>query len=90
MRGSQDDIPLLERDLRDLLDELCVEWGFCIPPAACDEISRRSSLSAGEFASAVLQAEGMNPEYEKKWFQKLSDLFVGRFGEFVSADEYAA
>ena len=90
MRGSQDEIPFLERDLRELLDELCVKWGFCIPSGAYNEISRRSSLSAGEFASAVLQAEGMNPEYEKKWFRRLRDRFVEDFGEFVSADEYPA
>jgi hypothetical protein len=88
MQGSHDDIPFLQGDLRELLDELCVEWGFCVPPEAYNEICRRSSLSAEEFASAVLQAEGMNPEYEKKWFRSPSNRFVETFGAFVSADKY--
>jgi len=85
---SQDEIPFLERDLRQLLDELCVEWGFCVSPGAYDQIARRSSVTAEEFASVVVQAEGMNPEYEKKWFRTIRDRFVEQFGESVSADDY--
>ena len=90
MQSSQDDNRSLESDLREFLDELCVEWGFCIRPGPYNEISRSSSLSAEGFAGAVLQAEGMNPVYEQKWFRRLSDRFAERFGEFVSTDEYAA
>ena len=87
MRSSQDEISLSEVELRRLLGWLCIEWGFCIPPEASEDISRRASLSANEFASAVLQAEGMNPEYEEKWFQRIRDRFVEKFGERVTSDE---
>jgi len=87
MRPSQDETTLTEGELRRLLSVLCVEWGFCIPSEASEDISRRSSLSANEFATAVLQAEGMNPEHEKKWFQRIRDRFVEEFGERVTPDE---
>jgi len=87
MRSSQDEISLPEGELRRLLDVLCVQWGFCIPPETSEDISRRSSLTANEFAAAVLQAEGMNPEYEKRWFLRVRDRFIEKFGERVILDE---
>ena len=74
-------ITSLERDLRWLLDDLCTQWGFCISAEACDQIVRRSSLSADEFANLVLEAEGMNPEREIEWFRRIRDRFIERFGE---------
>jgi hypothetical protein len=71
---------LAENDLRRLLGALCREWGFCIPPEAQDEIAGRSTITAEEFATAVLEAEGMNPELEKKWFQRITARFIEEFG----------
>jgi len=87
MRPSQDEMTLPQGELRRLFDVLCVEWGFCIPSEASEDISRRSSLTVNEFATAVLQAEGMNPEYDKKWFLRIRDRFLEEFGERVTSDE---
>jgi hypothetical protein len=41
-------------------------------------------LSATEFARAILQVEGMNPEYEANWLRRIEERFVARFGPSVS------
>jgi len=82
------EIPLPEVELRRLLDVLCVEWGFCIPSKASEDICRHLSPSANEFATAVLRAEGMNPEYEKKWFLRIRDRFVEEFVERITSDAH--
>ena len=72
--------PPMEREIDYLLCDLCVNWGFCIPPVKAEEISRKSYWEAAEFAKEVVIAEGKNPEYEKQWVQKISNKFSERFG----------
>ena len=84
LRATPEEMRLeTERDLRNLLTTLCVEWGFCIPPKCTDEIVSRTSITAKEFAKAVLEAEEMNPEYEQAWVRKIANRFVEMFGESV-------
>jgi hypothetical protein len=82
-------MPPLERDLRDLLHWLCVEWGFCIPPNDRDRIATSQQLDAATFAAEVLLAEGLNPECERSWVRKIKHRFVEQFGEVVSASDYS-
>ena len=81
--------PSLEKDLGDLLTKLCVEWGFCIPPSDFHRIAASQCLDAAEFATEVLRAEGLDPEYELQWFRKIKRRFVEQFGESVSAKDYS-
>ncbi|MBK9155031.1 MAG: hypothetical protein IPM25_12575 [Chloracidobacterium sp.] len=75
-------------ELQNLLSKICVDWGFCIPPEPFDEISSCRSITAGEFANAVLKAEGMNPDYEKEWFRKLKRRFIEEFEqESISSED---
>jgi hypothetical protein len=77
----------LEKRLSDLLTALCVEWGFCIPPDDFDRIASSQHLTADEFATEVLKAEGFDhPEYELRWHRKIKRRFIDRFGEAASAD----
>jgi hypothetical protein len=80
----------LEKDLGFLLDWLCTEWGFCIPPADKVRISRSERLEAREFAIEVLKAEGFDPpEYEIEWMRRIKARFIKHFGRsVVSTDEY--
>jgi hypothetical protein len=73
-------VPPLEREIQYLLYDLCVDWGVCIPPHDAERISVQKQYTAEQFASDVLLAEGMNPEYERKWLKKISAKFVERFG----------
>jgi hypothetical protein len=89
MRSPVKNTPPLERELRRLLNWLCAEWGFCIPPGEAGRISQSASLSAEEFATAVLVAEGMNPEYEREWFRNIKRRFAEEFGSNVSEAGHA-
>jgi hypothetical protein len=73
-------LPPLERDLTRLLYDLCVDWGFCIPPVDAQRIARSKSVTARDFAHEVLRAEGMNPEYEVEWVRRIAARFVEHFG----------
>jgi hypothetical protein len=41
-------------------------------------------LTADVFARAVLTAEGMKPDHEKKWVRTIAELFSARYGPAVS------
>lgn len=70
----------MKSSIEKLLSELCVDWGFCIPPD--DEIRLLDSqyLEADDFARAILVAEGMNPDYEINWRRRIRRMFTDRFG----------
>ena len=70
----------MNKKIEYLLSELCVEWGFCIPPAEASRIASMKSLEADEFACNVLVSEGMKPEYEKQWRRKIRERFIEKFG----------
>jgi hypothetical protein len=80
--------PDLSKDLDFLLRDLCTEWGFCNRLSASDLVTAGASLGATEFVRAVLQAEGMNPEYETYWAKQIQQRFVARFGPSVSPESY--
>ncbi|KRR23666.1 hypothetical protein CQ14_32105 [Bradyrhizobium lablabi] len=77
----------MEDRLSHLLDELCVDWGFCIPPADARRIASTTPLTADQFAHAVLTAEGFVPEYEKRWFKQIRQRFVDGFGQEIRAED---
>ena len=79
----------MERELYYLLYDLCVDWGFCIPPIETEEICKISYWGAEEFAISVIEADGMNPEYEQKWVREIAEKFRERFGaEEISASTF--
>ena len=82
--------PDLGEDLQGLLDFLCVQWGFCTRLAAADLIQAGTRLQASEFAGAVLRAEGMDPDQNRKWMRRISDLFERRYGPSVSPESFLA
>ena len=70
----------MEQALIELVSDLCVNWGFCLPPQSVEEISKQETYHARDFASDVLLAEGMNPEHHLNWFRKISTKFIAHFG----------
>jgi hypothetical protein len=75
----------LYQDLSGLLQWLCINWGFCIPPTDFERIASRQYIEADTFAREVLLSEGMNPEFEIRWFRKIKQRFTDKFG-FNSVD----
>jgi hypothetical protein len=49
-------------EVRQLLDELCVDLGFCLPPSAKSQLEQEPPDQAEAFARAVFIAEGLNPD----------------------------
>lgn len=76
------DVPPMEREINYLLADLCVKWGFCIPPNDQIEISKAGYYNSENFAKDIVEAEGMNPEHESKWIKKISEKFKERFGTY--------
>lgn len=74
------DVPPMERELIYLLGDLCVKWGFCIPADDYNQISKADYYQADEFGKDVVKAEGMDPDFETQWVQKIADRFKERFG----------
>lgn len=80
----------LKDDLGLFMADLCTEWGFCNALTPEDLVRVGHTLTASEFADAVLRAEGMNPEYELNWRRRITRLFTDRYGVETSPEEHAA
>jgi hypothetical protein len=79
----------LENELDSLLNELCRDWGFCLPGDERRRIATRDRLEDREFAIEVLRAEGFNPDYETEWIGRLTARFKEHFGKsVVSTDDF--
>ena len=79
--------PPLERKLRYFLYDLCVDWGFCIPPDDSDRIASMQRVTAEEFAIEVVKAEGFGGSTGSEWVKKISIRFADHFGsDELSAD----
>jgi hypothetical protein len=49
-------------EVRQLLYELCVDLGFCLPPAAQSQLENNPPDDAESFTCAVFVAEGLSPD----------------------------
>jgi hypothetical protein len=85
--STDKNLPPLEKDLTCLLYNLCVDWGFCLPPVEAQHIVRLKSVTSKGFAHEVLRAVGMNPEYEVQWVRRIAERFVQHFGSNEVAEE---
>lgn len=52
---------LTERQTERLLDKLCVDMGFCLPPDAQRRLIADPPAEVESFVDAVFIAEGLNP-----------------------------
>jgi len=71
-------VPPMERELIYLLTDLCVNWGFCIPPDDFEQITKKAYYHADDFAMNVVEAEGMDGHSE--WVNRIAERFRKRFG----------
>jgi hypothetical protein len=70
----------IERTLRYLLRDVCVTWGFCLPPADVDRIAQTPNLTAEQFAEEVLLAEGFEPSQNPELVERFTMLFHAHVG----------
>ena len=77
----------MDKALEKLLNDLCVEWGFCSDPEPGKSLKSAQILDADEFACAVLNAEGMDCELEVEWRRKIRNKYIERFGNEINAND---
>ena len=73
--------PPMERELNYLLYDLCVIWGFCIPPESNEHICKMTNLTAEAFAVNVIEAEGLDSKNYRKYVRRIEAKFRERFGQ---------
>jgi len=71
-------VPPMEQELIYLLADLCVKWGFCIPPDDFEAIFKMDYYEADDFAMDVVEAEGMDGY--SGWVNGIAERFRERFG----------
>lgn len=72
-----------------LLYDLCVELGFCLPPADNARISAMESWDADSFVAEVFRVEGMDLDQHLGLKRKMRNRFIEMFGsERVDAESY--
>lgn len=61
-------------EIERLLDALCVDMGFCLPPKAKEELVRTPPDEPTAFARAVFIAENLNPDSaDRHLFRQVRD-----------------
>ncbi|MFI0729150.1 hypothetical protein ACH4S9_08995 [Streptomyces sp. NPDC021225] len=55
--------------VHELLYELCVDLGFCLPPHEQRRLREAPPADADEFTDAVFRAEGLDPNGEDGWLR---------------------
>ena len=68
----------MERELIYLLADLCVKWGFCIPPDDFEQISKMDYYNDKDFAMDVVESEGLDGY--SSWVNRIAERFRERFG----------
>jgi len=56
------EIVLGQKPRERLLNDLCVKYGFCLPPEGYDKILDEPPTELSEFVDLVFSLEGLNPE----------------------------
>jgi len=87
MAWSKKRHPDLLNDLMIFMGDLCVEWGFCTRLLPDDLLDGGATLTAEEFARAVIAADGGDPEYSE-WLKPIRNKFIERYGASVSQESY--
>jgi hypothetical protein len=72
-----------EKELKKLIDVMRVDMGFMIYDEDEQNIIDTKVITSEEFATKILQAEDMDPEYNLKLFRKVRNKFTEKFGSQV-------
>jgi hypothetical protein len=67
-----------------LLDELCVDLGFCLPPDARGRLQDSPPCDVDAFTNAVFVAEGLDPRLDTRLRRQVRERVVRHFGANAS------
>ena len=63
-----------------LLYDICVELGFCLPPADNARICAKESWDAERFTQEVFRVEGLDPDQHLTLKRQIHKRFTDMFG----------
>ena len=62
LMSAQAGAPNAPEEIEKLLSRLCIDLGFCLPPAEIERLKATQCTDARSFADEVFRAEGLDPE----------------------------
>ncbi len=74
--------PDLSSEVGWLLTDLCEKLGFSMAIRDPDRFQELVPLGPDQFADAVLDAEGLNPDHEKQVRRHVRELVAARFARW--------
>ncbi len=69
-----------------LIENLCVNLGFCLPTEAQAQLLEDTPSTAEEFATAVFSAEGIDPASEHRIYGQVVEFIEDAFRRSASRD----
>jgi hypothetical protein len=77
---------LSPREAYYLLEKLCVDLGFCLPPLINKKLQETPPADVDSFTDAVVEAEGFDPEYmDRELRSQVRQLVAEAFARADSA-----
>ena len=76
---------MTSREVQNLLGELCVKLGFCLPGPAIRRISTCPPPTVDRFTDVVIRAEGLNPR-EPHMRRMVRKIVADHFANSGNAD----
>lgn len=79
---------LTDDQVRMMLDQLCVDLGFCLPPAQIERLARDPPTDVVPFTDEVFRAEGLDPETaDRRLYRRVHDVVARAFERAAGAQE---
>jgi hypothetical protein len=77
-----------EKSISALLDRLCVEFGFCLPPDDVQRLVAEPPVDPQQFLDEVIRREGLDPVfYDWHFYRQMLGVVQERFQEFGALEE---
>lgn len=71
-----------------LLDRLCVEFGFCLPPDDVRTLVADHPIDPQQFLDEVIRREGLDPgAYDRHFYRQMLGVVRERFQELAAFEE---
>lgn len=66
---------MTEHQVEQLINTLCVRYGFCLPPEAEDQLKHQTPLEPLAFTDAVFRLEGLDPSTaDRHLYREIRDV----------------
>lgn len=72
-------VKLSEKEADELLNDLCIKLGFCLPPPAQRRIAKHPPSDLARFANVVYRAEGLDPGLDSNLYRALREQIARAF-----------